>query len=94
MKPGDWLVRDGGYGYEVVQAERVTPGQVWPVAGSGGHYTPKRLDRSTVLYAGDEAAVRSVREKLSSSKALANEEKRKADQRHRDRVAKLTRPTP
>lgn len=90
-----WVLTEG-YGYQVIRVVRETPAK-WVVVSPP--YTRERhILKAGVLAAGDEAAMVRLSERLTSSKALAREEARKAEERHKARTAKLiaaaTSPTP
>ena len=85
---GDWCIHNSGWRYEAVgPVERVTaktftaPGR-WSSCSS-------RMLRNDCLFAGAEATVKALVERLNSSLALRDEERRNASQRHAERVREL-----
>ncbi len=90
IEVGVWIVRqDGSYGYDVHLVTFVTAATVG-LANREGRYTPKRIQKQDVRYAGSETECRLACERMVSSKSLAASEKVKADDRHRARVAKIS----
>ena len=80
-----WAIKSG-WGYEV--GEIVKRSAKMLVVKRGGRDNHWRLDE-VLLELPDEMAARNVCEKMQSSRALMNEDQRKASDRHAERIAKI-----
>lgn len=89
--PGDYVVhRTQRVGdFEVRKVQKVTPVRVVLATRA---YAVNWATRENVLYATtDEARAKRLCEKMESSRALMEQEKRGASDRHNERIAKLAR---
>jgi hypothetical protein len=85
VREGDWAINKDTFGrFDIRHVTKVTPKTV------SGKFYPNgrdcRVDRSTVMFSGEEVRARSVLERLTSSRAQMSDEIQGATRRHLARV--------
>jgi hypothetical protein len=81
---GDYVVERGSYGYELHQVSAVK-GKICTYARYGTRVGNIRMD--AIVFAGDEPSARALHERLKSSHALCEDERRKSHERKLKRDA-------
>ena len=81
---GEWIISRYIYGYRLSHIERETEKMFW----TQDNYS-RRIDRKDVLFRGTQNKATALFERLKSSRVLAEDERKKAWDRHTERVKAL-----